>query len=164
MFIRAAQLAIFAFLGSVSLCFADPIELSRSELRKISAGAKLIDLASVWGTLSDETGGELLNVRAFESDGVFYRVLMKMPDGRLTVAIIDALSGEMIPANSGVTQEIMQAAKTKKGRPAVSKAAVAGNGNNGSNGNSGNSGNNGNSGGNGNSGNNGNSGGKGKNK
>lgn len=140
-----------------SPAFADVRELSRSELRENVRLGNSMSLSSLMKVMASKTNGKLVDVRAFESGEIYYHVLLKKPDGRLTVAVVNARTGKFMPGNSSVVKDVMSATKTKGNSNRSANANNAGGNRNGNNsGGNGNS----NSGGNGNSG--GNSGGGGK--
>lgn len=152
---------------------AEVRELARAEIRENVRLGNSLSLSRLKAVIASKTDGEMVDVRAFETDAVYYRVLLKKPDGRLTVAVVDARSGAFMSAGSAAVKEVMAAAKSKGKSGRSTRSANGsnaggngnGNGNSGINGNSGGNGG-GNSGGNGggNSGGNGggNSGGNGK--
>ncbi|KAF0114801.1 MAG: hypothetical protein FD150_1344 [Rhodobacteraceae bacterium] len=141
-------------------------ELDGAELRRVVREGDLLGLKQVISSVARQTEGEPVEARAFEADGVFYRIVLKTTDGSLISMIIDAKTGKQVAKGSAVGKQIVAAAesgaKSKGGKgPAASdkaKGKAGGNGNNGGSGN-GNSGGNGNGGGN--SGGNGNGGGNG---
>ena len=150
-------LAVFALTSTVS---AATNELNRKELRALSAEMNLPEFSEILAKLESRFDGAMLDVRAFESDGIYYRVLWKLPNGKLAAIVLNAESGEVMPKDSAVTKSVMAVANSNKSKGKSASAKGAGNSNAGGNGN-GNAGNgNGNNGGNGNSGGNG----KGKNK
>lgn len=136
-------------------------EISSAELRAIVSSGQSISLKSVVASLARSTQAQPLEARAFEADGVFYRVVLKQEDGTLFSVIIDGATGKRVKADSAVGKSVSQAADASSaGRAAKGKSATAGengqgnsNGNAGGNGNGGGgNGNGGNSGGNGNGG------------
>lgn len=155
-------------------------EISQSDLRRIVSAGEAIGLRSVVASVAAATGAEPIEARAFELDGVYYRIVLKRSDGSLVSVIIDAATGQQVKSASPVGRQVSGAAGKSAEKSTKGKSATAGangngngNGNGGGNGNSGgnsggngggNSGGNGggNSGGNGggNSGGNGNGGGK----
>ncbi|CAN0594251.1 unnamed protein product, partial [Ectocarpus sp. 12 AP-2014] len=141
---------------------ADVRELARSELRENVRLGNSMSLSRLIKVMEAKTDGKLVNVRAFEVDEIYYHVVLKKPDGKLTVAVVNARSGKFMSRNSSVVKEVISATKDNSASNGNGNSGNNGNGNSGNNGN-GNSGNNGNgnsgNNGNGNSGNNGNSGG-----
>jgi hypothetical protein len=165
-----------ALLLTVLLALAGPVsgqsvrEIDASELRKIVNAGGTLSLKSVVASVAAATGAEPIEARAFELDGIYYRIVLKKPDGSLISIVMDAGTGKQVTANSAIGRELKKAASASNGTSAKGKSATAsengkskagGNGNSGGNG-KGNAGGNGNSGGNGNGGSgNGNSGGNG---
>jgi phage baseplate assembly protein gpV len=166
---------ILFMFGLAMLAGAGPVlaeklrEISAPELRQIVAAGNTISLKRAIDSVVKATKGEPLEARAFQADGIFYRIVLKKPDGTLFSVIINAVTGEQVTKNSSIGKQVTAAAaagsKAKadksKAEAAKTKNAAGGNGNSGG---SGSSGGNGNSGGSGNSGGNsggGNSGGNG---
>jgi hypothetical protein len=148
-------------------------ELNQSELRRASITGKTIGLKRAIDSVAASVGGTAVEARAFKSDDVFYRILVKKPTGRIVSVIVNARTGTLVSNKSSVGRQISAAAKSSPSKLSRSnrnlgkgKNSGNGGGNSGSN-SGGNSGGNGggNSGGNGggNSGGNGggNSGGNG---
>jgi hypothetical protein len=144
--IRSAILCLALLSVTGPVLGATLRELDGAELRRVVREDDLLGLKQVIAAVAEQTGGEPVEARAFEADGVFYRIVLKKADGALISIIIDALTGKQVAKGSSLGKEIAAAAengskaKGGKGQSAVAKA----NGNAGGNGNSG-----GNSGGNG---------------
>ncbi len=189
--------AILVIGVSVASVFAVPAdaqvrELERSELRENVRSGKSMSMSRLLGVISSRVDAEVVDVRGFEGDGVYYRVILKRPNGKLSVAIVDARTGRFMSGRSSVAQDVMAAARENKGKGnsqsssrsnagntnsnaggnansnaggnGNSNAGGNGNGNSGGNGNGNSGGNgNGNSGGNGNGNSGGNGNGNGKN-
>lgn len=161
-------LAVFVAL-TASGCGAAVREISGSELRKIVKAGEAVSLKRAIEAVEASLGGVPIEARAFDAEGVFYRIVMKRPNGTLFSIIIDAGTGREVAKDSPVGKEISAAAATAastkssqgKSQSAGSNGNANGNadGNRGGNGNGGGSGNgnsNGNGNGNGNGGGNGN--------
>ena len=150
----------FALMGMMATpVLADVRELPRDEIRASVRSGESMSLRQLKRVISTRVEGELVDVRAFEADGIVYRVLIKKSDGTLAVAVVDASSGRFLSGRSEVAKDVMAAAKANGGKGNARSAAAGGNANNnsssgGGNGNSSSGGGNGNSssgGGNGNS-------------
>ena len=160
--------AIWVLSLGVASVFAVPAdaqvrELERSELRENVRSGKSMSMSRLMGVISARVDAEVVDVRGFEGDGIYYRVLLKRPNGKLSIAIVDARTGRFMSGRSTAAQEVMAAAKENNGNGksrsasrsyavnANSYACGNGNGNSGGNGNGNSGGNgNGNSGGGGN--------------
>ncbi len=135
-------------------------ELERSELRENVRSGKSMSMSRLMGVIAARTDAQVVDVRGFEADGIFYRVLLKRPDGKLSVAIVDARTGRFMSGRSNVAKDVMAAAKSNNGKGkgkgnnrSSSRSNAGGNGNGNSGGNGGGNGNgNGNGNGGGNSG------------
>lgn len=152
-----------ALLLPVLLALAGPVagqsvrEIGASELRKIVNAGETLSLKSVVASVAAATGAEPIEARAFELDGVYYRIVLKQPDGSLISIVIDAGTGKQVRANSAIGRELKKAASASGGKSAKGKSATAGENGKGNAGGSGNSGRSSSGGGGGNGG--GNSGG-----
>ncbi|WP_217360551.1 PepSY domain-containing protein [Ruegeria atlantica] len=162
---------LFAFL-QVGEGHAAVRELKQSELRKVTTTGSTIRLKRVLKGVEKVFGGTPVDARAFQTDKVYYRILVKKPNGKIISVIVNAQTGVVVPNRSNIGRQISNAAKSTSGNSAKSNTQSQtsskgnqsnnsggnGNGNSGGNGNGNSGGNgNGNSGGNGN----GNSGGNG---
>ena len=142
-------------------------ELNQSELRRASITGKTIGLKRAIDSVAASVGGTAVEARAFKSDDVFYRILVKKPNGKVVSVIVNARTGRLVSNKSSVGRQISATAKSSPSKLSRSNRNSANGKNNGGNNGGGNSGGNGggNSGGNGggNSGGNGggNSGGNG---
>lgn len=134
-------------------------ELKQAELRKATTSGNAIRLRKVIKGVEKVYGGVPVDARAFQADRVYYRILVKKPNGKIISVIVNAQTGTVVPNHSQIGKQISEAARTAPGKSVSADAP----GKSGTKGNSG--GNNGN--GNGNGGNNsggnggGNSGGNG---
>lgn len=148
--------------GAIALpASAQMRELGQGELRDLVGAGQALGLPQALALVQERVDGKFVDVRAFEDDTVYYRVIIKRPDGQLVAAIVDARVGRLISGRSSTAQEVMAAARTKAGNGGK-RGGPNGSGKSKTSGGKGNSGGgNGNSGGgNGNSGGgNGNSGG-----
>jgi hypothetical protein len=156
--------------------YAMPLyEMSQSDLRKAVGAGKSISVKTALRSLSRSVPGEPVDVRAFEGDGVYYRVLLMQASGVIVSVVLDAETGAVLPTSSDAARSVNATAKSGAGAKTNAAAASAnaapqgkanagnnaggnGNGNSGGKG-GGNSG--GNSGGNGGGNSGGNSGGNG---
>lgn len=128
-------------------------EMSGSELRKIVNAGQAVSLKRAIDAVTKSLGGEPIEARAFDADGVFYRIVMKQKNGTLVSIIIDAETGREVSKNSSLGKDISAAASTASdGKTSKGKSQTAGsnaNANSSSSNRGGNSGGNSNSGGNG---------------
>lgn len=146
--------------GFFAPAMADVRELSQAEIRDNVRSGQSLSLARLMKAISTRTDAEVVDVRAFKADGIYYRVLLKKSGGQLTVAIVNARNGRFMSSRSDVVQDVMAAARNKGNSSNNGRRNSGGNSGNSNAGGNGN-GNSGNAGGNGNSGG-GNSGGGGK--
>ncbi len=140
-------------------------EIKASELRKIVSAGQTMSVKRAIASAVKATGGEPVEVRAFQADDVFYRIVLKAADGSLVSYIVNASTGDRVAKGSAVERQVSAASKAgsagknkAKDNTGNSRAAGAGGSGN-ANGGSGNSSGGGNSGGGGGGGNGGGGGG-----
>ena len=141
---------------------ADTRELKQGELRKATLSGDTIRLARVIKGVEKIYGGTPVDARAFQADEIYYRILVKKPDGKIVSVIVNAQTGTVISNRSSVGREISKAARsdpTKANSNRNNSNNRGGSANRGKSGNNGNAGSNGNAGGNGGGNGGGNSGG-----
>lgn len=164
-------LALVVLLGLPCAAMAEvPREIGQAELRRMVATGQSLSLSRVIDVATRTTAGEPVDVRLFDSDGLYYRIVVVQPSGRLFRLVMDARTGEILPSNLPIAARVRAAATNGKtsartAAEAAGKAyakggqgnseAAGGHGNAGGNGSanesgSGNGNGNGNSGGNGN--------------
>ena len=103
-----------AVLGAFALpAAADVRELTRSELRENVRLGNSMSLSDLLATVGRRFEGEVVGVRAFEAGPVFYRVLVKKPNGKLSAIVIDARTGQVMSSTSSAVRDVMAAAKSK---------------------------------------------------
>jgi hypothetical protein len=112
--LRPALLLSLLLVLSGPAASATVREIGATELRKIVSAGGTLSLKSVVASLNASTGAEPIEARAFALDGVFYRIVLKRPDGTLISIIIDAQTGQQVKSNSGVGKLVGEAA----GKPA----------------------------------------------
>ena len=132
-------------------------ELSQSELRRSVQNGQSVSLSRIMSRVSSAIDGEIVDVRAFQDGQIYYRVLIKQPNGRLGSVILEARSGQFMRANSSIAREIVDAVRSS----GSSNRGVGPSGNRGNSGNANRGANSGGGGGN-SGGGGGNSGGGGK--
>ena len=141
--------------------YAAARELSPEEMRENVDNGRTRSLAAALDIVSRNVEGQTIDVRAFDADGICYRMLVLQPSGKLVSVIVDAVSGKFLDGTSSRGKQVTAAAQKSKGKSSGSAGKTAKNGKSGtSNGNSGNAsgqgGGKGNGQGNGQGGNNGN--------
>ena len=112
-----------SFIGSLALsavlvtsAFADARELNRAELHENVRSGKSMSLARLLNVMSPKVGGEIIDVRGFESGWVYFRVVVKRDDGRMAVAIVDARNGRFLHSRSRLVKDITAAANTSSSK------------------------------------------------
>jgi hypothetical protein len=110
MMLRPALLLSLLLVLSGPAASSTVREIGAPELRKIVRAGGTLSLKSVVASLNATTGAQPIEARAFELDGVFYRIVLKRPDGTLISIIIDAQTGRQVMSNSGVGKLVVEAA------------------------------------------------------
>lgn len=146
---RAALLIMALAAGALAApASAQMREVGHGELRQMVEDGAAISLPRALALVDARIDGNLVDVRAFEGETLYYRVVVKRRDGQLVAAIVDARAGRLVGGGSSAAKQVMAAAKSKSMQSDGGKGKSSrGNGN--SNGNAGGNGN-GNGGGNGN--------------
>ncbi len=153
-------LALVVMFGLPCVALAQvPREVGQVELRHMVATGQSLSLSRVMDVVTGSAAGEPLDVRLFESSGLFYRVVVMDSSGKLVRLVLDAQTGQLLSDTSPIAKRVRAAATHTKGTAAGTSKSKSKNGQ----GNSGTAGNGGNSGGNGNAGGNGKGNGNGKN-
>jgi uncharacterized membrane protein YgcG len=110
-------------------------EIGASELRKIVSAGDTISLKAAVAAVAKSVQADPIEARAFEADGIFYRIVLKQADGTLISVIIDAKTGAQVKSGSAIGKEVSAAASEKGSK---GKSATAGsNGKGGTGGSSG---------------------------
>ncbi|RYE38068.1 MAG: hypothetical protein EOP21_12860, partial [Hyphomicrobiales bacterium] len=86
-------------------------ELDAAELRQATKAGDIISLKRAIEAVAKSTGGEPLEARAFEIDAVYYRIVLKRPNGKIVSVIVNALTGEQVSKGSSVGRQLSAAAE-----------------------------------------------------
>jgi len=89
-------------------------ELEQDELRRSVQTGESVSLQRILSLVSSRVDAEILDVRAFEGGGIYYRVLIKQANGRLGSVVLDAGSGQFMGAKSSVAQDVVKSAKSSR--------------------------------------------------
>jgi hypothetical protein len=149
-------------LFSIMLTLAVPAlgatvrEIGAAELRRIAGAGQTISLKRVIDSVAKSTSAEPIEARAFDAGDVFYRIVLKRPDGSLISVIINAVTGEQVRKDSAIGRQVSDAAANGGSKGKSQAAGANANAGGGASGNAG-----GSAGGNGNGGSGGNGGGNG---
>jgi len=146
-------LALVVLFGLPCVALAQvPREVGQVELRRMVATGQSLSLSRIMDVVTRSAAGEPLDVRLFESSGLFYRVVVMDSSGKLVRLVLDAQTGQLLSDTSPTAKRVRAAATHTKGAPtdASKSKSKSGQGNSGKAGNGGNSGENGNSDGKGN--------------
>ncbi len=90
-------------------------ELSQAELRQNVNSGQYISLAQLLDYIEKSVQGDLIDVRAFDADGIIYRVLVMTPAGKLASVTVDAKTGNLLDSNSALAVEISELAASSQG-------------------------------------------------
>lgn len=152
------------------LALADqPREVGQGELRRMVASGQSLQMSRMAEIVVGQTGGTPVDIRLFDTDGLYYLVIAQKPSGQMIRLVMNARSGDILANASPIVARVYAAASDKKAAAVSARSAAqtkakgnqgkAGAGSKEDNGTAGGAGN---SGGNGNAGGNGKGGGNGK--
>jgi hypothetical protein len=105
-------LAVLSGLPSAS--WADH-ELSRAELRRAISAGSAIPFGDLQRRVESRMGGEIVDVGLYRLDELYYRVLVRQPDGRMVSAVIEAQRGDFLPVSSETAKAVQDAARSSAG-------------------------------------------------
>ncbi|RLJ41063.1 hypothetical protein BCF46_2851 [Litoreibacter meonggei] len=108
------------FFCVVTLGFAHPSlassawEMGQSELRQIAGSGKTVSLKTTLSSVSNSLHAKVVEARAFNAGGVYYRLVLKRSNGMLVSVIIDAQTGRQVPSKSLVGRQVAEAASPQR--------------------------------------------------
>ncbi|MGB3314471.1 MAG: hypothetical protein WBB85_08655, partial [Albidovulum sp.] len=148
MFRNLLSIGLVVFGLAPSLAWAaEPRELNQNELRQSVDAGRSLGLQKILSSIKRRVSGEPVDVRAFETDGIYYHVLVMQPNGVLASVIVDAATGRMVSGKSANAKAVRQAARANPSGKGVGNPGKGKGKSNGKSGDKGGAG--GNSGGNG---------------
>jgi uncharacterized membrane protein YkoI len=109
---------------------ADARELKQSELRMATLSGSAIRLNRVIKGVKKAFGGTPVDARAFKTDKIYYRILVKKPGGKIVSVIVNAETGTVVSNRSSTGREISEAARNStksKSNNGQSASATRGN-------------------------------------
>lgn len=145
-------LALVVMFGLPCAALAQvPREVGQVELRRMVATGQSLSLSRIMDVVTRSAAGDPVDVRLFESSGLFYRVVVMDSSGKLVRLVLDAQTGQLLADTSSIAKRVRAAETHAKAaaKDASKSKSKSGQGNAGTVGNGGNSGGNGNAGGNG---------------
>jgi len=108
---KRMSLLTLTTLAMVQSLQADVIrEINQTELRLNVTSGRSVAMGEVLGTVRDRFDGDAVDVRAFEADRLYYRILVRTADGRLHSVIVEAQSGALLSPDSPLAQRLSLAA------------------------------------------------------
>jgi hypothetical protein len=87
-------------------------EMGQSELRQIAKSGGTVSMKATLSSVSKSLHAKVVEARVFSADGIYYRLVLKYPNGRLVSIIIDAQTGSQVPSKSSVGQQVASAASS----------------------------------------------------
>ena len=110
MFKKALLSGVIA-IGMTNPSFAASArEMSPSELRAFAEADNTVNMQDTLQTVSKSFHAEVVEARAFDACGVYYRLVLKQTDGQLDSITIDARTGKYVPSKSSVALQVSEAA------------------------------------------------------
>jgi hypothetical protein len=112
---RYRHFCLLALLsGLPSASWADH-ELSRAELRRAISAGSAIPFGDLQRRVESRMGGEIVDVGLYRLDELYYRVLVRQPNGRMVSAVIEAQRGDFLPVSSETAKAVQDAARSSAG-------------------------------------------------
>jgi hypothetical protein len=109
-------------LGIVATGFINPSfassahEMEQSELRQMARSGRTISMKATLSSVSNSLHAKVVEARAFNAGGIYYRLVLKRPNGKLVSVIIDAETGNLVPSKSSVGRRVAAAASQKSAK------------------------------------------------
>lgn len=128
-FLYASEMIRFLFIGlavvatGLSATEAAARELDRAELRENVQNGRSMSFAQLVDRILALVEGDVMDVRAFDFGGIYYRVLIKQTDGRLVSVVLDAATGAAMPTRSSIAGQVTAAARANQGQGVGAQAA-----------------------------------------
>lgn len=102
--------ACAVFLLSQSAWAVTVQEMSRDELQVAIGEGRAVTPGNAVAAVSERIEGDAVDIRVFAFEGVYYRVLVKQPDGKMVSVILDAERGQLVANDSGIARSVDAAA------------------------------------------------------
>ena len=109
-----AAVALIALTAAMpSAGNADAAELSQAEMRSAMRSGALMDSRALIEGLEELTGGAVIEIRAFASGDseMTFRVVVRMESGKVSLMLVDGVTGEEIPNDSPGAEDVRAAAR-----------------------------------------------------
>lgn len=85
-------------------------EMGQSELRQVANSGKTVSLKATLNSVSKSLQASVLDARAYDAGGIYYRLVLKRTNGELVSVIINAQNGRHVAPSSIVGQDVTAAA------------------------------------------------------
>lgn len=95
-------------------------ELSQSEVRSLVAEGQAKGLAVILGTVGKRINGQTLDARAFDVDGLIYRISIMLADGRIANVYVDGVTGEFVLPRTSRARDVKRVATSRPSQNALS--------------------------------------------
>ncbi|EPX77205.1 hypothetical protein [Litoreibacter arenae] len=106
-------------LGALAIGFTTPSiassarEMGQSELRQIASSGGTVSIKAMLSSVSKSLHAQVVEARAFDAGGVYYRFVLKQDDGKLVSVILDAQTGLRVPSKSPIARQVAAAASPR---------------------------------------------------
>lgn len=84
-------------------------EIWSADLHLPMPGAQTVNIREFIDAAATQANGQIVDTRVFYGDSVYYRILIKKPNGRLVSVILDATTGNQVSSKSSIGRDIRQA-------------------------------------------------------
>jgi hypothetical protein len=111
---RAILMSAVAF-GLPAPSLASGHEVDRSSLRQAIAEGSAIPFSDLQEKVETRMAGALVDVSLYDVGSLYYRVLVRQPDGRMVSAVLEARTGSFVPVSSDAARAVQDTARTRSG-------------------------------------------------
>lgn len=87
-------------------------EIGQTELRSRVSSGKSMSVNRILSRMRNRIDGEIIDVRAFDVNGVYYRMMIMKPNGRIGSLVVSGETGRAVPASSKISAAVEAAAKS----------------------------------------------------
>jgi hypothetical protein len=104
-----------AVIGQPATTWASGHELDRSALRQAIEAGDAIPFYSLQDRIEQRMDGALVDVSLYNVGALYYRVIVRQPNGRIVSAVVDARTGGFVPVSSPVARTVQDTARSEGG-------------------------------------------------
>jgi hypothetical protein len=110
-----AVIVLTLALGLPATSQASGHEVDRSALRRAIADGEAIPFSDLQNKVEARLAGALVDVSLYDVGSLYYRVLVRQPNGRMVSAVLEARTGSFVPVSSDAARAVQDTARTRNG-------------------------------------------------